>query len=520
MKKLLFILCILGIYNQTLAQPFYPGFSTYTPDGLFNATAAPIRFITPNGNGETRIGYLDYQGGQYSPRIGFWQNNAGMTAVNNSIGNIQNGSLTINVGANNEERIRVLPSGYVGIGVTEPSVPLQVNGIIRWGGLSQNYFYSGQDAGGGYIEQVGNSSAETRIRFQTAKPGDFSSYSQFYVDPNQGFSFHTTGSANGNVGIGTTTPGAKLHVLKQHSLNTLAPGTATSGVHIGGVSTSDHATGLTFGASGAAEGQAHAGIYVQSSGNYGTKMYFGTTDDYSVGTKTRMIIDYNGNVGLGTISPATKLQVNYQRAINISSIGTAAYGLHIGGVAAPDYANGITFGASGTAEGQAHAGIYVQSSGNYGTKMYFGTTDDYSAGSKTRMVINHAGDVGIGTTQPDAKLTVKGKIHAEEVKVDLSVPGPDYVFEKEYRLKSLEEVEKFVSENKHLPEIPSAKTMEKEGISMGEMQMKLLQKIEELTLYLIQKDKQIDVLQDGLKTQADELKKQKEEIIRINKKIN
>ena len=108
-----------------------------------------------------------------------------------------------------------------------------------------------------------------------------------------------------------------------------------------------------------------------------------------------------------------------------------------------------------------------------------------------RMRIASNGNVGIGTSQPDAQLTVKGKIHAEEIKVDLNVPGPDYVFEKDYQLKSLEEVEKFVSVNKHLPEIPAASVMEKEGIGMGEMQMKLLQKIEELTLYSIEQNKKL-----------------------------
>jgi hypothetical protein len=116
------------------------------------------------------------------------------------------------------------------------------------------------------------------------------------------------------------------------------------------------------------------------------------------------------------------------------------------------------------------------------------------------------GNVGIGTTQPDAKLTVKGKIHAEEVKVDLSVPGPDYVFEKNYDLKPLEEVESYINANKHLPEIPSAKTMEKEGISMGEMQMKLLQKVEELTLYLIEQQKQNKLQQQQIENLQHELK--------------
>jgi len=96
------------------------------------------------------------------------------------------------------------------------------------------------------------------------------------------------------------------------------------------------------------------------------------------------------------------------------------------------------------------------------------------------------GFVGIGTASPDQKLTVKGIVHAQEVRVDLSVPGPDYVFDKTYTLPSLAEVKSFVDQHKHLPEVPSAGEMEKNGVQLGEMNMLLLKKVEELTLYAIE----------------------------------
>ena len=104
--------------------------------------------------------------------------------------------------------------------------------------------------------------------------------------------------------------------------------------------------------------------------------------------------------------------------------------------------------------------------------------------------------MGIGTTSPDAKLTVKGNIHAEEVKVDLNVPAPDYVFKEDYDLKSLQEVQDHIQKHGHLPNIPSAKKMEANGIDLGKMNMKLLEKIEELTLCLIAQEKIIDRLQE------------------------
>src|SRR5690606_23426439 len=117
------------------------------------------------------------------------------------------------------------------------------------------------------------------------------------------------------------------------------------------------------------------------------------------------------------------------------------------------------------------------------------------------------GKIGIGTATPDELLTVKGKIHTQEVLVDLDgAVAPDYVFEKyfngfsemmpEYSLISLEELELFMKENKHLPNVPSAETMQQEGISLKEMNLILLQKIEELTLYTLQQQKEIDTLKE------------------------
>ena len=106
------------------------------------------------------------------------------------------------------------------------------------------------------------------------------------------------------------------------------------------------------------------------------------------------------------------------------------------------------------------------------------------------------GSVGIGTATVDAKLTVKGDIHANEVRVDLSVPGPDYVFEKNYALPSLSEVEAYITANKHLAEIPSAEQMKQNGLNVGDMNLLLLKKMEEMTLYMIEMKKEIKALQE------------------------
>ena len=117
----------------------------------------------------------------------------------------------------------------------------------------------------------------------------------------------------------------------------------------------------------------------------------------------------------------------------------------------------------------------------------------YDGFHNTDMFIGSSGEVGIGTTNPTNKLEVNGTIRSKEVKVEAS-PWPDYVFEKDYELRSLEETEAYIKENKHLPEIPSAKEMEANGVALGEMNRLLLQKIEELTLHLIDKEKEIEHL--------------------------
>ena len=104
------------------------------------------------------------------------------------------------------------------------------------------------------------------------------------------------------------------------------------------------------------------------------------------------------------------------------------------------------------------------------------------------------GNVGIGTNTPDEKLTVNGNIHSKEVHVDLN-NWPDYVFTKEYDLLTQQELAEYIKKNGHLPNIPSAKEVDENGISLGVMNAKLLEKIEELTLYMLQNEKRIEKLE-------------------------
>jgi len=142
-----------------------------------------------------------------------------------------------------------------------------------------------------------------------------------------------------------------------------------------------------------------------------------------------------------------------------------------------DYA-GSTMAGSLLVNGPQNESASISTPGSY--PLAFGTNNT------ARMTITAAGLIGIGTHSPDKALTVNGSVHAKEIIVDLSIPTPDYVFEESYKLPSIEQVKAYIKQNKHLPEIPSAKDIKANGINVGEMNTLLLKKIEELTLYVIE----------------------------------
>jgi hypothetical protein len=126
----------------------------------------------------------------------------------------------------------------------------------------------------------------------------------------------------------------------------------------------------------------------------------------------------------------------------------------------------------------------------------------------SRLSISPNGNVGIGTIIPDAKLTVNGDIHAQELRIDLLIPTADYVFEKyytgystlksDYKMPTLKEVEDYIKVNHHLEHIPSANEIKENGLKVGEMNNLLLQKVEEMTLYIIELNKKIDKQQEEI----------------------
>ena len=128
------------------------------------------------------------------------------------------------------------------------------------------------------------------------------------------------------------------------------------------------------------------------------------------------------------------------------------------------------------------------------------------AGTTELMTIKGNGDVGIGTVNPQGKLAVNGTIYAKKVMV-VSTGWADYVFDPKYTLRPLSELEQFILHNQHLPEIPTTADVQNKGIDVGENQTLLLKKIEELTLYVIDLNKQVKNQQEEINSLKKQLKK-------------
>jgi hypothetical protein len=319
-------------------------------------------------------------------------------------------------------------NGTVGIGTNAPVGKLHVEGTGEWQLLLKDKGTGGLDW---RVGSSANSWAAGGGKFLISNSNS-SAAAVFVITPQN------------NIGVGTLYPTAKFEVT-------------------GGIKISDFAGG---------------GHNIIVNNGYGGS--FNTTEEFSYIAKFRgntvssaydaLVITggtNGGKVGIGTVAPTSKLEV-------------------MGGIKISDFAGG---------------GHNIIVNNGYGGS--FNTTEEFSYIAKFRghtiggaydaLVItggHDGGRVGIGTKDPDAKLAVKGKIHAEEVLVDLNVRGPDYVFEKDYNLLPLAEVENYIIQNKHLPEVPAAKEMKKNGVNLGEMNMLLLKKVEELTLYVIELKKE------------------------------
>lgn len=205
-----------------------------------------------------------------------------------------------------------------------------------------------------------------------------------------------------------------------------------------------------------------------------------------------------GSVGVGTVNPLEKLTVansspnamGIYRDLDVNEVGSAATSINLGA------RNGNTF----------MAGAQINGVLSYPATNGFMTFATLTSGTlSTKMIIDVAGNVGIGTATPHEALSVNGNIRSKQIVVE-ATNWPDYVFNEEYTLMPLSEVKAYIGKNQHLPEMPSEKDVTEKGLNLGEVNKLLTKKVEELTLYLIDLQEQMKLLKKQQEQQAEKFR--------------
>lgn len=382
---------------------------------------------------------------------------------------------------------QIQSTGNVGIGTTSPATLLQVGSsttrgainIIDGTGVLPALSLTNAASGGHQFTFYGGASGA----------GNLDLYDQTAA------AYRMTILSNGNIGIGTTSPGAKLDV--------------------NGVIRTVPASGLFF------DNAANFWRISQTVTGLSGKLQF--TQD---GVADIFTLQGNGNIGIGTTSPSAFLHVFTSVAGMNTQLAKFEYlqpGARGSGYISILSGTRTTDIEQNSGDGTFRFGTYMDSNivnnysaseGGYGN-INFVTGN--AGGSSVAMTIGggtQKGNIGIGTTDPHGyKLAVNGSAIATSVTVKLYANWPDYVFNKNYKLPTLAEVKTYIDKNHHLPEIPSEQQIIKEGLNLGEMNKLLVKKVEELTLYLIEKDNKD-------KDQSTQLKAQQEQINKLQQQLN
>ncbi|MCK9207371.1 MAG: hypothetical protein M0P66_09695 [Salinivirgaceae bacterium] len=349
------------------------------------------------------------------------------------------------------------PGTRVGIGITTPLESLHINGSIRG-------------------NQTGALRVSTGTGYMDIGPKSTAS-ADFFTD-RASYSFDKKLIVKGNLGLGglnTTVWGANLHILSYIDQNTASS----------------------------------AKLRLESFETYYVKRYPAWQIEaaiYDGVVSNDLCFKYGESTSQGTQTLATKIRLGntgFVNATGFSSITNSAYFLNPSATGTSLNVAGSMF-ANGTVQASGFVGGSISNTGSTGN-IAFST----NSVERMRIFSNTTGTVYIGANSPtlfsvinnttfNYKLAVNGSIIATEVVVKLNTDWPDYVFAPEYNLKTLDEVDTFIKERRHLPNVPSYDIVAEEGVNLGEMNKILLQKIEEITLYLIEQEKKMKTMQEEI----------------------
>ncbi len=279
---------------------------------------------------------------------------------------------------------------------------------------------------------------------------------------------------NGMVGIGTEDPQQSLHVLGSSVLSSvlIAPqGTANNDSELLLAEDDDFSYGMS----------------IKYDGGDNRLYFLGKTSTDTMGS--HFTISRDGDIGFGTSTPLFRYHFhnseNSNNMLYLTPAGSTGDSSSIFFAEDDDASTGMYFMYDGQ---NNDLGLYgVTGYGNYGPHL---------------LVDRNSGNIAIGGRNfaDDYKLSVEGKVICEEIRVSMQSNWPDYVFTDEYDLMPIDNLRKYIDEKGHLPNIPPASEVEELGIELGVMQKLMMEKIEELSLYIIQQDERIKALENEIKS--------------------
>lgn len=353
--------------------------------------------------------------------------------------------------------------------------------------------------------------------------------------------------SNAPIGIGTTNPQGPLHILNNNNTQSILLESSSAGWGSGMVFKNTASTGRTYGIYAGAwgsfqisdnilgvnrliiasngyvgvgtnspmekmdvsgfiqinTGSSDGGRLVWRGGTNGTQEYRARVapDGHlgffpGEGNTTALALTQSGNVGIGTNTPEMLLDIRRdQNDVTRSMVRNMGAGANVSARYDLSTATANSYVVSSLNDNNGNP-YYLLGCGPAVHAAFFDAKEFNwrNTSGSTLMKIGNNGNVGIGSigiNDLNYKLYVETGIRTRRVKVDQST-WADYVFADNYRLPSLQEVEEYIKRHKHLPEVPTAEEVKKEGVDIGDTQVLLLKKIEELTLYLIGQNKKLE----------------------------